>query len=81
MGPAVRATGLFEEPVTHRHLFAVSFTADGYATNVSTRSGTKDLPPPARAELIERIRRRIVAGGGTVTVHLLAVLTVARRRS
>jgi SAM-dependent methyltransferase len=81
LGPAVRASGLFEEPVTHRHLFSVSFTAEDYATNVSTRSGTKDLAPPARAELIERIFRRIVGAGGTVTVHLLAVLTVARRRS
>ena len=81
IGPAVRAAGLFEEPVTRRRLFAVTFTADDYATNVSTRSGTKDLPLPVRTELIERIRRRIVAGGGTLTVHLLAVLTVARRRS
>ena len=81
LGPAVRAAGLFEEPVTHRHLFAVTVTADAYAENVSTRSNTKDLPPPARVEFIERIRRRIVAHGGTLTVHLLAVLTVARRRT
>jgi hypothetical protein len=36
--------------------------------------------PPAQAEPVERIRRRIVATGDTLAVHLLAVLTVARRR-
>jgi len=81
LAPEVRACGLFDEPVTRRHLFATTFTADQYATNVATRSGTKDLPPPAQAELVERIRRRIVAAGGTLTVHLLAVLTMARRRA
>jgi SAM-dependent methyltransferase len=81
LGPAVRASGLFEEPAIRRHLFAVTFTADDYALNLSTQSGMKALPPDDRAELIGRIRRRILAGGGSVTAHLLAVATVARLRA
>jgi SAM-dependent methyltransferase len=71
---------LFDEPTVHRHLFEVTFTADQYALNLSTQSGMKEFAPAARAELIDRIRRRINNGGGTVTANLLAVLTVARRR-
>lgn len=78
LGPAVRASGLFEEPAIRRHLFAVTFTAEDYAVNLSTQSGVKTLPPDGQAELIARIRRRIEATGGTVTAHLLAVVTVAR---
>lgn len=77
--PAVRASGMFEEPTITRRLFDVIFTADDYATNLSTQSSVKELPPAARAELIERVRRRIRAHGGHVTAHLLALLTVARR--
>lgn len=80
IGPAARESGHFEEPVVRRHRFDLTFTADDYAVAVSTQAWIKDLPPAARAELIERIRQRIVAGGGTVRTHLLAVLTVARRR-
>ena len=80
IGPAVRASGLFEEPMLRRRPFAVTFSADGYATALSTQSAVKELPPADRAELVDRVRRRIVAGGGTLTAHLLAVLTVARRR-
>jgi SAM-dependent methyltransferase len=76
--PAVRASGLFEEPTFSRQLFTVTFTADDYALNLSTQSGTKELPPDAQAALVDRVRRRIVAGGGTLTAHLLAQLTVAR---
>jgi SAM-dependent methyltransferase len=78
LGAAVRATGLFEEPTVRRHLFAVTFTADAYAANLSTQSGVKQFPPDVQAELIRRIRRRVLTNGGTVTTHLLAVLTVAR---
>ncbi len=77
----VHASGLFEEPTILRYLFDVDFTADEYALNLSTQSGTKEFPPDRRAELISRIRRRVVDGGGTVTAHLLAVLTVAKLRS
>jgi SAM-dependent methyltransferase len=80
LGAAVHASGLFEEPVIRRYPFAVTFTADEYALNVSTRSDTKQMPPGAQADLIGQIRRRILDRGGTVTAHLLAVLTVARLR-
>jgi SAM-dependent methyltransferase len=76
---AVRASGLFDEPTVTRHRFDMSFTAEEYATNLSTQSGVKELAPDAQAELLERIRRRIEAHGGMLTVHHLAVLTVAER--
>ncbi len=80
LAPLVAASGHYEEPVTERRLFSVDFTADTYALNLSTQSGIKEFEAPARTELIERIRRRIQQQGGTVTAHLLAVLTVARVR-
>jgi SAM-dependent methyltransferase len=76
---AVRASGVFEEPTITRRLFEIAFTADGYATNLSTQSGVKELPENARAELIARIHQRVEDQGGRVTAHLLAVLTIARR--
>jgi len=76
---AVRATGLFEEPVVIRRRFDVVLTAEEYATNLSTQSGVKELPVEARGELIERIRRRVEAQGGRVTVHHVAVATLAKR--
>jgi len=79
--PAVRASGRFDEPTIRRYPFDVAFTADDYAVNLSTQSGIKKFPPDAQAELISRIRRRVLAGGGTVTAHLLAILAVARLRS
>jgi protein-L-isoaspartate O-methyltransferase len=79
VGPAVRTSGLFAEPTIKRYRFDVTFTADDYATNLSTQSGVKEFPPDARAELIERIRRRVQQRGGTVTAHLLAILMVAKR--
>lgn len=77
---AVRASGLFEEPAVVRHRFDLTFTADEYAVNLSTQSGVKELPPDAQAELIERVRRRVGAQGGALTVHYLAVLTAAKLR-
>jgi hypothetical protein len=81
LGSEVRASGLFAEPTIRRYRFDVTFTADDYALNLSTQSGIKELPADAQAELISRIRRRVREGGGTLTAHLLAVLTVARLRS
>ena len=75
---AVRASRVFEEPTITRRLFEIAFSADGYATNLSTQSGVKELPEKARAELIARIRQRVEDQGGRVTAHLLAVLTIAR---
>ena len=79
LAPAVRASGVFDEPTTTRRTFEVTFTAEGYATNLSTQSGVKELPENARAELIAHIRQRVEDRGGRVTAHLLAMLTVARR--
>lgn len=78
---AVRASGLFEEPVVRRHRFDVALTADEYAANLSTQSGVKGLPPDAQTALVERVRRRVDAQGGTLTVHHLAVLTAAKLRN
>jgi SAM-dependent methyltransferase len=75
--PAVVASRSFDEPTIRRRLFEVRFTADEYALNLSTQSGVKALPPSAQADLVERVRQRVLAGGGTVTAHLLAMLTVA----
>jgi trans-aconitate methyltransferase len=77
---AVESSALFDEPTVHQHPFEVTFTAEQYALNLSTQSGIKEFAPPARAELIDRIRRRVITRGGTVTANLLAVLTVAKRR-
>jgi SAM-dependent methyltransferase len=77
--PAVRSTGLFEEPVVIRRRFDVALTAEEYATNLSTQSGVKELPVEAQGELTERIRRRVEGQGGRVTLHHVAVATVAKR--
>lgn len=76
--PLVAASGLFDEPVTQRYLFTVDFTAESYITNLSTQSGIKEFEPDVRHELFDRVRRRVERHGGTITAHLLAVLTVAR---
>lgn len=76
---AVRACALFEDATVSRHRFDRLLSADELAVNMSTQSGVKQLAPPARAELVERLRRRVEAHGGTLTVHHLAVVTVARR--
>ena len=81
LAPLVVESGLFDAPVTRRYLFSVDFTADSYAMNLSTQSGFKEFDPHARTKLLGRIRRRVEQHGGTITAHLLAVLTVARVRS
>ena len=78
LGPAVRRSGIFEEPTLRRYLFDVVFTAEEYVTNLSTQSGIKAFDLPTRIELMGRIRERIERRGGTVTAHLLAQLTIAR---
>lgn len=74
---AVRASGVFDEPAVTRHSFDVTFSADDYVANLSTQSGVKELPAEAQAQLLDRIRRRITTQGGTLTVHHLAVVTIA----
>ena len=51
----------------------------GCAANLSTQLGVKGLPPVAQAEFPERVKCRVDAHGGAVTVHHLAVLTVSKR--
>jgi SAM-dependent methyltransferase len=76
---AVRSCGYFEEPVTVRRPFAATQSAQDYVASLSTQSGFKELGSDAGAELLLRVERRIAASGGALTVHRLAVLTVARR--
>jgi protein-L-isoaspartate O-methyltransferase len=78
LAPLIRKSGYYEEPETRRFRFDVKFTADGYATNLSTQSGFKAFDEPAQTELLSRVRHRIEARGGTITAHLLAILTVAK---
>lgn len=79
LGPAVRESRAFEEPTITRRPFSVTFSAEGYATNLSTQSAVKELPADARRELIERVTQRVERRGGSVTAHLVAMLAVARR--
>ncbi|MEP6623073.1 MAG: methyltransferase domain-containing protein [Acidimicrobiia bacterium] len=78
-GSAVEASGVFQGATVTRHPFDVSLTADEYVANLSTQSGVKQLTLKAQADLLGRVRRRIEDGGGRLTVHHLAVLTVAKR--
>ena len=77
----VRSCGLFDEPTTRRYPFERRVNAADYVANLSTQSGVKQLPPLAQSELLERIRRRIESLGDQLTVHHLAVMTIARRRA
>jgi SAM-dependent methyltransferase len=79
LGPAVRASGVFEEPTMTRRIFDRTFTTDEYAMNLSTQSVVKELPTDVQTELVERVTKRIQQRGGLVTAHLLAMLTVTRR--
>ena len=76
---AVRSTELFEEPTVIRHPFTVELSAADYTANLSTQSGVKTLPVPAQEELLRRVERRIRVQGDALTVHHLAVVTMARR--
>lgn len=79
LGQAVRASNAFEEPTITRRHFTVTFSADRYATNLSTQSAVKQLSAEARHELIERVKQRVGRCGGSGATHLLAMLTVACR--
>jgi SAM-dependent methyltransferase len=76
----VRASGLFTEPAVLRRGFDVALTAEQYAPNLSTQSAVKQLPADARRELLSRVRHRVMALGGNLTVHHLVVSTIAQRR-
>ena len=76
---AVAASGLFAKSTTVRHRFDITFSTDDYVANLSTQSGIKELGSAAQAELLARVKCRVDAHGGTLTVHHLAVVTVAER--
>ncbi len=78
---AIQASGWFDHPTTRRYRFDVVMNASEYVANLSTQSGVRQLPASAQVSLLERVRQRVEAHGGILTVHHLAVLTVARRRS
>ena len=78
--PQLRASGLFEDPAVVRLPFAITFTADVYVANLATQTGIKTLPAIAQAELLARIRRRVLDLGGTIAVPHLGLATVARVR-
>src|SRR5436190_598286 len=75
--PEVRASGRFGEPVEARHRFDVVATAAEYVANLATQTGVKQLGSDAQTLFLDRVRRRVEAHGGSLTVHYLAVLTVA----
>jgi SAM-dependent methyltransferase len=76
-----RASGFFERVEERRHLVAIPYTADEFIAVLGTFSDNLALPAEQRAELFDRIARRIGARpGATVTKHHLLVLTVGRVR-
>jgi SAM-dependent methyltransferase len=78
---AVESSGLFVPVGVRRHVWDVTYSADGYVALLDTYSGHRSLPQARREELYRRIRRRIAARpGGRVRKTYLATLTVARRR-
>lgn len=77
----IAASGRFREPVVRRHLWDVSYTADGYIDVLDTYSANRALDPATRSLLFERIHRRVEARPGrSVTKTYLATLNVALRR-
>lgn len=76
---AIRASGRFAERQVLRRRFDVELTAEQYSVNLSTQTPVAELPPQVRAQLLDRVRRRVQRGGGRLVVHHLAVATVATR--
>ena len=77
---ALLESGYFDRPVSRRYRFDVEFTTAGYLANLATQSGVKRFEPGARRELLDRVRSRIEARGGSIRAHLLACLSIARLR-
>lgn len=73
----VAASGLFGDTIVRRYVWDVQYTADEYVAVLDTYSGHRALEPAVRAELYDRIRRRIE---DTVRKTYLTTLNVARRR-
>jgi SAM-dependent methyltransferase len=76
----IESSGRFGPVAVRRHLWELAYTADEYLAVLDTYSGHRALDPERRAQLYERIHRRIEARpGGTVRKTYLALLNVARR--
>lgn len=71
--------GHFAEVIVRRFRWDVPYDADGYVALLGTVSRYRVLEDDARSDLFERIRRRISAAGGTISLTVTAVLYVARR--
>jgi SAM-dependent methyltransferase len=74
---AIASSAVFTNRGGFRRLFDARFSADDYVGNLSTQSGIREFEPPARTELLDRVRRRIDASGGTVRASLLAIVNLA----
>ena len=61
LGAAFEASGRFDHAATRRHVWDVEYTADTYLALLDTYSGHRALDEARRADLYERIRRRIEA--------------------
>jgi cyclopropane fatty-acyl-phospholipid synthase-like methyltransferase len=70
-------TGHFHDVVLQRYHWDVEFSAEGYVERLETSSWHRKLPDDVRAELFDRLRRRI--GAGSIRVTTAAVLYVAFR--
>jgi SAM-dependent methyltransferase len=80
LGAEIEASGLFYNVASRRYLWDVTYTADAYIDVLNTFSGHRAFPDSKRAELFDRIRRRIERQPhGVVTKTLLSTLDVARR--
>jgi len=78
----IEASGRFEYVASRRYVWDAEYTADEYVSLLETYSGHRALDDRRRAQLYERIRRRIEARpSGRVTKTYITMLNVARKRS
>lgn len=81
LGAQFAASGCFDAPVVRRYVWDVEYTAATYVDVLDTYSGHRSMEPEKRAQLYERIRRRIGSRpAGRVRKSYLAILHVAGRR-
>lgn len=72
----------FEEVLVGRYPFQVSSTVEDYLANLGTQSGTRQLGDEAARVFLARVRARLHTLGRTeLTMTLVALLTIGRRRS
>jgi SAM-dependent methyltransferase len=79
--PEIEASGRFEYVAWRTYVWDQPYTADEYIALLDTYSGHRALEDEPRAELYERIRRRIAARpGARVVKTYITMLNVARKR-